>query len=835
MALKKLKREESFVSRIAVNKGAGLSSLATAERNRAARTTAIVEDFAKDTLQEIQREQQITARDLASTYIPNPKSTEVQYEYNGNLYRSTINTFEKPELPDAINTRTGADLYRRLATEKYNRRLLQEVQLISDKAKKESISNMIDGRGYQDSVALALQPFLDTLEGSEKELALSYAKTYLDSSSVDVELSFDANQREVNFLTFQIEIDKDLPVLLNKAVDSAISDEEFLLDWNTTYNLAKAYESIISPKNKPKYKEYLERIEGAKVYRNLFLDIPLAVKNDVNPTDNEQIINFQITLKNLRTLEQLARFDSTQTFGKFTNKLGEEVTITREQLLSAFGSDAIRLNKLSQSISTFVVEAGNIETTIIDQRENYSAGVNVAYGSAYTDLDSNTRKEISTIVGIFDGVKTKLNLEDDDTFTYESLNNIDVRTKGGRDIVEGILANDKKRAVINEVLRVSNYELMPTIFRDSFNALVLDPNNKNAQDLVLSIFTPENGIVFGGGFDPEDDRNLYYLPLALDGVLDSTIGVTVNQGHQAVHQNRLRNYLEYIKNLDQLVTPASTDKADRVISNFIADSDGILNLVVDVIDDPLFYESLQKSNPDTFKAINAQDSDLADLLKLKDEDVLGDSFRGVGFSENRNVGAINAKEQFKAILDNNDTNVIDAMSFVNIENQARFILPSIKTEKEMIDVLNKIVIEEFKRNRFGISSIASPYKFDIGINSDNQGSLNLIAGGGPEAVFSNNIELVNFKKYAFSQILDNPTVTQMIANKKDLDYRSIGEEFKLFQTDYSSTVYTIRPFDSEFGYQTDLVGDDGNVIRIQLNSQLITAIKKATFTDLTKD
>ena len=52
------------------------------------------------------------------------------------------------------------------------------------------------------------------------------------------------------FLTFQIEIDKDLPVLLNKAVDSAISDEEFLLDWNTTYNLAKAYESIISPKNK---------------------------------------------------------------------------------------------------------------------------------------------------------------------------------------------------------------------------------------------------------------------------------------------------------------------------------------------------------------------------------------------------------------------------------------------------------------------------------------------------------------------------------------------------------------------------------------------------------
>ena len=80
MALKKLKREESFVSRIAVNKGAGLSSLATAERNRAARTTAIVEDFAKDTLQEIQREQQITARDLASTYIPNPKSTVVQNE-----------------------------------------------------------------------------------------------------------------------------------------------------------------------------------------------------------------------------------------------------------------------------------------------------------------------------------------------------------------------------------------------------------------------------------------------------------------------------------------------------------------------------------------------------------------------------------------------------------------------------------------------------------------------------------------------------------------------------------------------------------------------------------
>ena len=568
----------------------------------------------------------------------------------------------------------------------------------------------------------------------------------------------------------------------------------------------------------------------------------MAVKNNVNPTDNEQIINFQITQKNLTTLEQLARFDSTQTSGKFINKLGEEVTITREQLLNAFGSDAIRLNKLSQSISTFVIEASAIGTQITKQRNNYSAGVDVAYGSAYNDLNSDTRKDINTIVGIFDGVKTKLNLEDDDTFTYESINNIDVRTKDGIDLVKSIIANPKKRAVINEILRVSNYELMPSIFRDSFNALVLDPNNKNAQDLVLSIFTPENGIVFGGSFDPQDDRNLYYLSLALDGVLDSTIGVTVNQGHEAVHQNRLKNYLEYIKTLDQIVTPASTDLAGDVISDFIADTDGILDLVVNVIDDPTFYESLQKSNPDIFKAINVQDSALGDFLKVKDQDVLGDSFRGVGFSENRNVGAINAKEQFEAILDNNDTSVIDAMSFLNIESQARFVLPSIKTEKEMRDVLNKIVLEEFKRNRFGISSIASPYTFDIGINSDVQGSLNLIAGGGPEAIFTNNIELVNFKKYVAKQITDNPVILQMIANQKnlldanqDLDYESIGEEFKLYQTDYSPTVYTIRPYDSEFGYQTDLVGDDGNVIRIQLNQPLITAIKQATFTDLTKE
>ena len=105
----------------------------------------------------------------------------------------------------------------------------------------------------------------------------------------------------------------------------------------------------------------------------------------------------------------------------------------------------------------------------------------------------------------------------------------------------------------------------------------------------------------------------------------------------------------------------------------------------------------------------------------------------------------------------------------------------------------------------------------------------------PESIFTTNIELVNFQKYVFKQIEDNPVTAQMIANIKDLDYRNIGNEFKLYQTDYSTSVYTIRPFDSEFGYQTDLVDDDGNVIRINLDQQLISAIRRATYTDLSKE
>ena len=833
MALKKLKREETFASQIAVNKGTGLSSMATAERNRAARLTSFAEDFARDTLQEIKRQQETTARDLASTYIPNPKSTDVEYEFDGGVYRTTINTFDKPELPDAINTRTGADLYRRLATEKYNRRLLQEVQFITDREKKTAIANMIDGANYQNNVAIAMQPFMDTLDGAEKELALSYAKTYLDSSSVDVELSYDANQRAMNFTTLQQTVTKDLPILLNKAINSEISDEEFLLDYNTLFNFTKAYEGIIPPTNEPQYKQIVEQIEGAKVYRNLFLDIPLQVDSKINYTDAYAIQLMQSSVANLQALERLSRADTPSISETFMNKLGEEKVITREQLLSAFGYDATRLNKLSTNVSQFVTDGLAIGEEVNKSLTNYKSGINIGYGADYSGYNDSVRNDPATMLGMWDSVKSKFGLADDDTFTFESLNNIDVRTQAGRDVVESIIANPKKRAVINEVLRLSDYNLMPNIFRDAYNAVVLDPNNTNAQDLVISIFRPENGIVFGGGFDPQDDRNLYYLTLALDGVLDSTIGVTVNQGHEAVHRNRLERYLGYVQRLDEEVTPASIEMANNVITATIRDRDGLVDLIETVIDDPIFYESLQKAAPNVFKAINFIDSELADEIGVP-EKILGGSLPQVGYSENINTGAVNAREEFRAIIDNSDTAILDAMSFRNIENQLRFILPAIKTEKEMTDVTNKVILEEFKRGRFGVSSIASPYKFEIGINQDKKDSLNLVSRP-PESIFTNNIELINFNKFVFKQIEDNPVTAQMIANVKDLDYRSIGSEFKLYQTDYSTSVYTIRPFDSEFGYQTDLVGDDGNVIRINLDQQLIDAIRRATYTDLSKE
>ena len=57
-----------------------------------------------------------------------------------------------------------------------------------------------------------------------------------------------------------------------------------------------------------------------------------------------------------------------------------------------------------------------------------------------------------------------------------------------------------------------------TSFYSIYNNLAneLDPNNKNAQDLVLSIFTPENGIVFGLSKSILCAKNhVYYLRIYL--------------------------------------------------------------------------------------------------------------------------------------------------------------------------------------------------------------------------------------------------------------------------------------------------------------------------------
>tara|TARA_R110002096_G_scaffold65122_3_gene158703 strand:+ start:5764 stop:8223 length:2460 start_codon:yes stop_codon:yes gene_type:complete len=441
MALKKETRRESYAEQIGVNPGSGFQKISRANMNRSNALDTLIDSFAETALTKQKELGAERAEKAFESFVPTYDETEINYTVNGEARTVKTKIITEPIIPAHLRGKTAKDVYEQLAFDEYAKSVNIEIANTIAKIKGDAVQGRMDGDKFTQLAIAGLDPLIENLSPRMKELAKFTIEQQIDTTSIQVDLEYNAYNATADNIKYTDISYKDLQFAINNinVADADIiypdgigaTSYDKLIDGNILFIENSINTGRLTPENIIVQKERIAQLQGYKKYRKFLIGNGLIYSGEESL---EILIRKYENEKNLELLTQAGQTTTNSVI--ITNADGKEITLTRVEALDWFNGNANAANSFSNSMSQTSNAALARVNDINKKNSDIARGEAIANGliSASSDDKMNHKILEETFNGIYKQNNIKENnarTEDGvvvmdlvDNFTYEDYLNI---------------------------------------------------------------------------------------------------------------------------------------------------------------------------------------------------------------------------------------------------------------------------------------------------------------------------------------------------------------------------------------------------------------------------
>lgn len=441
MALKKETRRESYAEQIGVNKGIGFQKISRANMNRSNALDTLIDSFAETALTKQKELGAERAKKAFESFVPTYDETEINYTVNGEVRTVKTKIITEPIIPAHLRGKTSKDVYEQLAFDEYAKSVNIEISNTIAKIKGDAVQGRMDGDKFTQLAIAGLDPLIENLSPRMKELAKFTIEQQIDTTSIQVDLEYNAYNattdnikyldisfKNLKFATNNINV-ADADIIYPDGIGATSFDK--LIDADILFIENSIKTGILTPANIIVQEERIAQLQGYKKYRKFLMDNSLIYSGE------ESLEILTRKYENEKNLELLLQAGQTTTNSVIiTNADGEEITVTRVEALDWFNGNANAANSFSNSMSQTSNAALAKVNDINKENSDIARGELIANGLIFPSPEDKVNRKI--LEETFNGIYKQNNIKENnartedgvvvmdlvDNFTYEDYLNI---------------------------------------------------------------------------------------------------------------------------------------------------------------------------------------------------------------------------------------------------------------------------------------------------------------------------------------------------------------------------------------------------------------------------
>jgi len=248
-------------------------------------------------------------------------------------------------IPSYLRGKTAKETYEKLAFDEYSRSVNTEISNTITKIKGDAVLGRMNGDQFTQLAIAGLDPLIENLSPRMKELAKFKIEQQVDTTSIQVDLEYNANIITADNIKFLETTDLDKQFAINNI---SVSDADIVypdgigatsydnyIDGAILFIENSIQTGVLTPQNVITQENRIRELQGYKKYRKWIMDNGLIYSGE------QTVESLTRKYRNEKNLELLLQAGQTTTNSVIiTNADGEEVTITRAEALDWFNGDA---------------------------------------------------------------------------------------------------------------------------------------------------------------------------------------------------------------------------------------------------------------------------------------------------------------------------------------------------------------------------------------------------------------------------------------------------------------------------------------------------------------